>query len=173
MAETPTKLAVQSTSAPQPREPERWAPFDMLRREVDRLFDDFLPSRRRTAPYSPMSWPTAAEWPLSPVVDVVEENGGFRITAELPGIDPKDIEVKVSDGLLTIRGEKTQEEKEEDADYYMCERRYGSFQRSFGLPDSVDADKTEASYANGVLTLTLPKSSKAKASQKTIEVKAA
>jgi HSP20 family protein len=173
MAEKPTKLTVQTNPAPQPREPERWAPFDTLRREIDRLFEDFTPMGWRPAALAQMGWPGMAEWQLSPAVDLVEEDHGYRITAELPGIEPKDVEVKVSEGMLTLRGEKSQEEKQEKADYRMSERRYGSFQRSFSLPASVDPDKIEASFANGILTVTLPKSAAAKAREKKIAVKAA
>lgn len=173
MAEKPTKLTVKTGPAPQVREPERWAPFDTLRREIDRLFEDFSPMRWRPSMFAQMSWPGLAEWQISPAVDLTEEDGGYRVTAELPGIDPKNVEVKVSDGQLTIRGEKSQETKEEKADYHMSERRYGTFQRSFGLPASVDPEKIEASFANGVLTVSLPKSAAAKASEKKIEVKAA
>lgn len=173
MKDKSTKLTVQKGSAPQPREPERWAPFDTLRREVDRLFEGFAPARFQRPFFAPMAWPSMAEWPLSPAVDLIEDDGGFRLTAELPGIKPDDVEVKVSEGTLTIRGEKSEEQKVEQADTYLCERRYGSFQRSFGLPDSVDAEKIAANFANGVLTITLPKSEKAKANEKTIEVQAA
>ena len=146
----------------------------MLRHEVDRLFDDFAPSQWRRALFSaPWAANGAREWPVAPAVDLTELDGRFQITAEMPGIDPADIEVKLSEGMLTIRGEKKEEAEKEVADYHLCERRYGTFQRSFSEPDSVDPDKTEANFANGVLTLTMPRSAKARAREKKIEVKAA
>ena len=106
-----------------------------------------------------------------PAVDIAESEKGYEIKAELPGMDEKAIEVKVTDGSLTITGEK-QEEKEEK-DYYLQERRYGSFKRSFELPESVDPDKIEASFKKGVLTVILPKKAEAQKPAKKIEVKSA
>jgi HSP20 family protein len=94
-------------------------------------------------------------------------------SAELPGMDEKDIEVKVSNGTLTIKGEKKEEKEERDKDFYLSERRYGSFARSFEVPAGVDPAHIEARFAKGVLTVTLPKSPEAKQNEKKIEVKAA
>jgi HSP20 family protein len=91
-----------------------------------------------------------------------------KITAELPGMEEKDIEVNVSDDILTIKGEKKEGKKK---DYYVSERYYGSFQRSFHIPDSVDANKIEASFNNGLLTVILPKTAEAPKQAKKIEVK--
>jgi HSP20 family protein len=173
MAEKSTKLEVKTGGPPAARTPEVWAPFDALRREMNRLFEDYTTGWWRPPAAIPATWPGLPEWQLSPAVDIVEQDGGYRITAELPGIDRNNVEVKVAGGAVTISGEKTEEKTEEKTDSYMSERRYGRFQRSFLLPDSVDADKIEASFANGVLTVTLPKSEKAIASEKKIEVKAA
>lgn len=173
MAERSSKLAVKTEAAPAPSGPGPWAPFDTLRREVNRLFEDFTPDFWRSPNVAVTTWPGLAEWVLTPAVDVAEQDGSFRITAELPGIAASDIQVKISDGRLSISGEKSHGEKEERADYYRSERQFGKFQRSFTLPDSVEVDKIKASFANGVLTVSLPKSEKAKASGKTIEVKAA
>jgi HSP20 family protein len=93
---------------------------------------------------------------------------GVKITAELPGMEQNDIEVNVSDDVLTITGE-TKEAKKQD--YYVSEHHYRSFQRSFHIPDSVDANKIEASFKNGLLTVTLPKTSEAQKQAKKIEVK--
>jgi HSP20 family protein len=95
------------------------------------------------------------------------------ITAELPGIDQKNVEVNVANGAITIKGEKKEETEEKKKDYYVSERRYGSFERYFGLPDGVDADKIEATFKNGVLKVTLPKTAEAQQAAKKIEVKAA
>src|ERR1700730_15274827 len=91
----------------------------------------------------------------------------------LPGMDESNIDVKFSDGTLTIKGEKKDEREEKQKDYYLSERRYGSFQRSFGVPDGVDADKIEAHFKNGVLTVTLPKRPEAQKSEKKIAIKKA
>ena len=108
-----------------------------------------------------------------PAVDVVESEKAYEITAELPGMDEKNIEVKVAEGGLTIKGEKQEEKEEKKKDYYLHERHFGSFERSFDVPESVDADKIEASFKKGVLTVTLPKKPEAQKPAKKIEVKAA
>jgi len=91
----------------------------------------------------------------------------------LPGLEQKDVEVRLSNGTLIIKGEKREEKDERQKDYYMSERRYGTFMRSFRLPDTVDTDKIEARFANGVLTVRLPKSAEARQNEKKIEIKAA
>jgi len=105
-----------------------------------------------------------------PAVDVAESDKAYEITAELPGMDENDIEVKATNGGLTIKGEKKEEKQR---DYYFSERRYGSFERYFNLPDGVDDCKVEASFKNGVLKVTLPKTAEAQKPAKKIEVKAA
>lgn len=172
MSDTPTRLTVQTTTAPRPQQTDSPGTFDMLRREVDRLFDDFLPARWRPG-FSAIATSSTGEWPLAPAAELSEQDQSFIITVELPGIDPTAVEVKLMDGTLLIKGEKTQEKTEENTDRYICERRYGAFQRSFSVPQSVDTTKIEASFANGVLTVTLPKSAAAKAKEKRITVKAA
>ena len=176
MAE-PTKLAVKTdTKAAAPTPPAAWTPFETLRREIDRVFEGF----------GPAAWPFAAGrhafdfprlreagWAVAPAVDVTEKDGEYEITAELPGLDDKNVEVKVASGVLTIKGEKKEEKEEREKDYYLSERRYGSFMRSFQVPDGVDAEKIEASFAKGVLTVKLPKTAAAKKSEKTIAIKAA
>ena len=115
-----------------------------------------MPSRRVGFGMEPF-WRGEVAWGgAAPVVDVVEKDKEYEITAELPGLDEKNIEVKLSDDVLTIKGEKKEEKEEKQKDYYLSERRYGSFQRSFRLPDGVDAEKIEARFKNGVLTLSLP-----------------
>lgn len=147
-----------------------WSPFESLRTEIDRLFDDFNPFGARR----PLSRAFhAAAWPVAPAVDLVEKDGQYEITAELPGMDEKNVEVKIANGVLTIRGEKAEEKKEERKDYHLSERSYGSFQRSFRLPDNVDADKIEAHFAKGVLSVALPKAAAAAANEKKIDIKAA
>jgi HSP20 family protein len=103
--------------------------------------------------------------------DIVEHEHGYRLTAELPGIDEKDISVTFADGTLTIKGEKQEQKADKQKDYYLSERRYGSFQRSFRVPQGVDPDRIEASFKHGVLTVNLPKSVQAQTAEKRIDVK--
>jgi len=99
-------------------------------------------------------------------MDLVEKEDAYEITAELPGLDDKNVEIKLSNRTLTIRGEKSEEKEDKQKDYYLSERRYGSFQRSFQLPDGVDADKIDAKFTKGVLTVKLPKTAEAKKAEK-------
>jgi HSP20 family protein len=176
MAENVTEVPVtRQTMEPSFTRP--WHPFEGFRREIDRLFDDFGLGFRRPFGRSPF----AAEpqfrrelmWSTMPAVDIVESEKAYEITADLPGMDEKNIEVRVADGVLTIKAEKQEEKEEKKKDYHLQERSFGSFQRSFDLPESVDSDKIEASFKKGVLTVTLPKKPEAQKPTKKIEVKAA
>lgn len=174
MAEAATKLPV--TKSDVPAKTEERMPFENLRREIDRLFDDFrpfdwrLPSRVLGFEVPRIS---RAEWQVAPAMDLVEKDDAYEITAELPGLDEKNVEIKLSNHTLTIKGEKREEKEDRQKDYYLSERRYGSFQRSFQLPEGVDADKIDANFAKGVLTVKLPKTAEAKKAEKQIAVKAA
>jgi HSP20 family protein len=108
-----------------------------------------------------------------PAVDVAESEKAYEITAETPGMAEKTIEVKITRGNLTIKGQKQEEIEEKKKDYYLQERKFGSFERSFSIPEGVDTDKIEASFKNGVLRVTLPKKLEAQKAVKNIEVKAA
>lgn len=149
-----------------------WHPFDDLRREVDRLFEDFNGGWLR--PFRP-SLPTLEllrgemAW-SSPAVDIVEKDKSFEITAELPGLDEKNIEVTLRNGNIVIKGEKQDEKEEKSKDYYLHERQFGSFERSFALPDGVEPDKIEAHFNKGVLTVSLPKAAAALKPEKKIAV---
>ena len=105
-----------------------------------------------------------------PAVDVLENKEGVRITVELPGVKPEDVKLSVENSVLTIRGEKRATYEEKTDRMHRYERQYGSFERTFALPSTVDVDRVEARYDNGVLTVDLPKAEKAK--PKTIEIKA-
>ncbi len=146
--------------------PDIWG---SLRTEMDRLFDSFT-GRFGTPPFLQARQDTRFNLP-SPAVDITEADGAFKISAEVPGMAEKDVEVSVSGDTLTIKGEKRQEREEKSNNRYLSERSYGEFQRAFSLPEDVDRDKIAASFANGVLTVTLPKS--AKSAPKKIEVKSA
>jgi HSP20 family protein len=147
-----------------------WEPFLSLRREVDRLFDDMVPTWRPGRLFEARPWARLA--PL-PAADIVEKDGEFVMTMDVPGMDPKDVEVTLTDDSITIRGEMAEEKEEEKEAYRLSERRHGSFVRSFTLPPTVDPEKITASYEKGVLTLVMPKSEEAKKKQRKIEVKAA
>jgi HSP20 family protein len=149
---------------------KEWRPFESLRREVDRLFEDFQLGSWRS-PFGRSLFDVQPFWGKAPAVDIVEKEKAYEITAELPGMDESNIDVKFADGTLTIKGEKRDEKEEKKKDYYLSERRYGSFQRSFGVPDGVDADKIETNFKNGVLTVTLPKTEQAQKSEKKIAIK--
>lgn len=168
MAET--KLPVKNESKNVPVAAGRgWYPFGNLRREIDRLFEDFDGGfwGTRFAPF-------AAPAKLSvPPVDIAEKDGTYEITAELPGMDEKNVEVKLANGGLTIKGEKKEEKEEKRKDYHLSERSYGAFERYFALPDGIDTDKISASFKNGVLTVTLPKTAEAQKKEKKIDVKSA
>jgi HSP20 family protein len=136
--------------------------FEQMRAEMDRLWDSFFEGglRRRA------EW--AGKW--YPSLDVAETRNDIVVMAEIPGMDPKDIDISLSDGVLTIRGEKKQEKEEKGENYHLVERSYGSFIRSIQLPMKVQSGKINASYKNGVLKVTLPKSEEAKIKEIKIKV---
>ena len=168
--------AAPAPAAPAARE-EAASPFDALRREIDRLFDDFRPAGWRMALRRPsafeLGWPRLEGWQLNPAVDMVEKDAAFEITAELPGIDEKNVEIRLANGNLTIRGEKQEVKEEREKEYHLSERRYGAFQRMFRVPEGVDFDRIEAKVEKGVLTVTLPKAPGAKSSERQISIKSA
>ena len=180
MAETATKLTVKKgeKEAKQPSTLREFHPFESLRREMNRLLDDFdrdlwpMPFRRSSFYMEPL-WRRDWPWAATPAVDIAESADAYEITAELPGLDEKNIEVKLANGNLTIKGEKQEEKEEKEKDYYLHERRFGSFERSFRVPDGVDLDRLAASFKKGVLTVTLPKTPEARKAEKKIAVKAA
>ena len=178
MAKAETKITV--TKEKEPATPvagamQAFRPFESLRREVDRLFEDFtlnpfrLPLRRPAFDLEPFWQPDS--WVAQPAIDLVERDSAFEMTAEMPGLDEKNVEVNIANGVLTIKGQKEEEKVEKKEDFHLRERRFGSFARSVRVPDTVEADKIEASFKNGVLKVTLPKKPEAKKPVKKIEVK--
>ncbi len=134
-----------------------------LRREVDRMWEDF---------FGPRGWglrPWEGEW--APAIDVSETADKVEVKAEVPGIDPKEINITLTGDVLTIKGEKKSEREETKESYHLVERSYGSFSRSLTLPAAVEVDKIDARYEKGVLTVTCPKKEEVK--PKAIEIKAA
>jgi HSP20 family protein len=177
MAEPATKLPIKTDKTSAPPAAVGRGPLESLRREIDRVFDSFHTNWRfpfgRSAFDIEHFFPREMTAAVAPAVDVAEREKAYEVTAELPGMDDKDIEVKVANGMLTIKGEKKEEREEKQKDYYLSERRYGSFQRTFAVPEGVDVDKIEANFAKGVLTVTLPKTAAAQKAEKKIDVKAA
>ncbi|WP_371998917.1 Hsp20/alpha crystallin family protein (plasmid) [Tistrella mobilis] len=153
-----------------PGQPDAWQSF---RREMAQLFDRFdgnirLPSIR--ALFDPA--PAGIFGASMPAVDVHEEVAAYVVTAELPGLDAADVTLTLAGDQLVLAGEKRQESERKDADRHVSERVYGTFRRSFLLPRDVAPDGIAATFAKGVLTITLPKTAEA-AARRTIEVKAA
>ncbi|MGA8172808.1 MAG: Hsp20/alpha crystallin family protein [Methylocystis sp.] len=171
MANQETNVPVKKTP-PGPRpysELLDFHPLESFRRQMHGLFSE-LPGRRSFADFEPFER-FLSGWPAMPAVDLAEKDGEFTITAELPGLDEKDVEVKLANGTLTISGEKKDERESKDKDHYFSERRYGSFKRSFRVPEGVDTDKIDASFDKGVLTIKLPKTAEARKAEKKIEIK--
>jgi len=137
-------------------------PFMTLHREMNRLFDDVFRSFE-TSPFGSMT--PLGRWPS---VEVIEADREVRVSAELPGLDEKDVEVLMHDGTLVIRGEKKSEV--EDRQHAFSERCYGRFERRIPLAWDVDEDKIDASFRNGVLTVTMPKSAQAVSNVKRIAI---
>ena len=125
-----------------------------LHNEMGRLFGDLFSSQDTDVNTENASW--------MPTVDISETETGYEIHAELPGVKENDVNVSVTDNLLTIKGEKQAEEKTDEKSVHRVERRYGSFQRSFTLPRQVDTSEIKAGYKDGILTLTIPKAEEAK-----------
>lgn len=180
MAEAATKLPVKTEQKGEEKAavPQAWQPFESLHREIDRLFDDFgrdlwrNPFRRSAFDIEPF-WRRGMKFVAAPAVDIADKGNAYEITADLPGMDEKNIEVKLSNTNLTIKGEKTEEKEEKKKNFYLQERHFGSFERTFGLPEGVDTDKIEAAFQKGVLTITVPKKPEAQKPEKKIDVKAA
>ena len=174
MANVPVEVKKAAPAPTAPRLPHTW---QSLRQEMDRLFDRFsglaLPGFRRLFDGEP-AWTSQSSFSFPvPAVDVSEGEKDYTVTAELPGLEEKDIDVTVTDHLLTIKGEKSYEKEEKNKDHHLSERAYGSFQRSFTMPEGVDAAKITATLTKGVLTVSLPKTAEAQKPAKKIEVKKA
>ena len=140
-----------------------------LQDEMDRLFEDFW----RTGGRSRLLPSRLMHGDLFPEVDQSEDDKAYHVKMELPGLDREDVDVNLSEGLLTIRGEKKQDEEEKGKDFYRRERSFGAFSRSLPIPGEVDEAKIKASFDKGVLSIELPKSENAQKKIKHIDVSAA
>jgi HSP20 family protein len=132
---------------------QKWAPFRDLRREMDDLFEKFFSEERLPA----KRWADVA-----PALDLKVTDNEVIVTAELPGVEPKDMNISLEGDTLTIKGEKKQEKEEKNENMVRVERSYGTFQRSISLPCKVDENKIAADFKNGVLRVTLPKTEAAR-----------
>lgn len=138
-----------------------WRPFrelTTLRDQMDRMWERFFKEGME---------PFGGEW--VPSLDVSETKNDIVVKAEVPGMNPKDIDISLTGDLLTIKGEKKQEREEKDENYHRVERSYGAFTRSVRLPQEVKSDKVKADYRNGILKVTMPKSDAAK--KKAVKIK--
>lgn len=168
MAEKEKKQAkqeVQEVQKVQPATP--LSPFE----EMEKMFEGYFP-RGWFRPFH-VEWPALREVPApfegkTPHVDVIDRDHEIVVKAELPGVDKKDLDISVTSTSVTIKGTTSHEAEEEKGDYYRCEMSRGSYSRKLALPSEVDEDKAKASFKNGVLELTLPKTKKAK--RRSIEI---
>ena len=138
-----------------------WTGLSTMKKEMDRLFDRFWEGDFPQLP-------SMGDW--APALDVSETKDAVMVKAEVPGMESTDIKLSLEDQLLTLKGEKKQEKEEKDEHYYRMERSYGAFVRTVGLPATVDGSKVTATFKNGLLKVTLPKSATAKGT--TIPIKA-
>lgn len=157
----------KTDTAPAPAAPRAPTPFSALRTEIDRIFDEFGSGVRRS-----LLAAGPGDWAGSPAVEIAERDGAFELTAELPGLAPGDVDIRLSDGSITLRGEKSEQRREEKETYLLSERRYGAFRRTLPLPPGIDADAVTASFENGVLTVRMPKSDDARKRERRIEIAA-
>lgn len=146
-------------------------PFSAFRGEMDRMFENFL----TTPGFLPEPDGLRSTWPeeamVVPSMDIKESDKAIVLTAELPGLDEKDVTLTIADGVLVLKGEKKYEHEDEKEDLHVMERRYGSFMRRFRLPDTVDQDKVDAGFDKGVLTVTMGKKPGMETQERKIEIK--
>lgn len=139
-------------------------PFWGLQRDMNRLFENFF-DEFRISPFSERGLSTF------PKVNIKETDKQIKISAELPGLEAKDIDISISDNVLTLRGQKSEESESKDENYYLVERSFGSFNRTINLPAEVDSDKVRAEFKNGVLDIVLTKKPDSQQKTKKIEIK--
>lgn len=147
---------------------ERWQPFQelsTLQRQMNRLFESFA-GRTPMLPFEE----EITGWEFGPPVDIIEDEQKLQFKVEVPGIEEKDIKVEVENNVLTVCGERKIEKDVKEENFRRMERHYGAFTRSFTLPPSVDAEKIEANYSNGILAIQMPKRAEAKPKQIKVNV---
>ena len=132
--------------------PRKWTPMrelTALHRDLDEMLDRFVGRHRR-------GWPWVGEWEGLPAIDLAHTKDAFVVRVELPGIEPKDVEISLSGRTLSIKGERKEEKEKTEDHYYMREIGYGSFERSLTLPEGADTEKITASFKNGILEISMP-----------------
>ena len=147
----------------------RWEPFrDLLSLQdrMNRLFDESYRSTQRSG--SDDEWALGGSW--APAVDIFEQGNDIVLKAELPGVDPKDVDIRLENNVLSLRGQRKLETEVKRESYHRVERSYGAFSRSFTLPTVVDQGSIKAEFKDGLLRLTLPKREEAKPKQIQISV---
>jgi HSP20 family protein len=162
MANLPSKNASHGAPSMFPRDP-----FHSFREEMNTLFDRAFGKSLSFLDPAATSWGAGS---ITPRIDIHETDKEITLTAELPGVDEKDVDLSVHDGVLTLKGEKRYEKKEGEGDARVVERHYGSFSRSFTLPSGVDEAKISAKYDKGVLSVVLPKRPEAEAATRRIAI---
>ncbi|MFP4579665.1 MAG: Hsp20/alpha crystallin family protein [Candidatus Sumerlaeia bacterium] len=145
-------------------------PLDRMRREMERLFDDFY-QEFGIAPHWKTLWPESlGDAFMRPEVDISATEKQYKIEVELPGVQADDVKIEISGDNLIIKGEKKQEKEEKEEDYYALERSYGSFQRILDLPEDAQKDDIKADFKNGVMSILIPRTKTAKSEIRQIEV---
>lgn len=178
MSDSVKKMPVktETSTSQHPLAANLWRPLEKLRQQVDHLFEDFnrgsglSPFGRSLFDAEPF-WRRELIGHGMPAVDITEKDKSFEISAELPGMDQKNIEIKLSNGSLIIKGEKKEDKEEKRKGYHLSERHYGAFERVFTLPKGVDAEKIDARFSNGVLSISLPKKPEAMKADKVVPIK--
>jgi HSP20 family protein len=143
-------------------------PIRTFQDEVNQLFGEFF------GDLSFPHWGRSVEslaLAVRPAIDMSENEKGYSLSLELPGMEVRDVQITVADGYVTVKGEKKQEKKEEKEGYFRQERSYGAFQRVIALPENAHLDKAEAQMKNGVLAITIPKKAGAQAKERTLEIR--
>ncbi len=146
----------------------RWEPFRDLVNLQDRMNRLFGETYRGSTRTGDDEWALGGSW--APAVDIYEKDGNIVLTAELPGIEPKAVDIRVENNVLTLQGERKFDQELQKDSFHRVERAYGSFTRSFTLPTVVDTEKIKAEFKEGVLKLTLPKKEEAKPKQIQVQV---
>ena len=152
------------------REVIPWRPI----RQIDQVFDDMERQFEEVfdRPFFPVTWkrePHIRAW--SPAMEVVEKENEYLLKAELPGMKKDDIDISVEEDTLIIKGERRAEEEKKGEGYHLCERCYGSFERSIALPKAIESEKVKACYENGLLELTIPKAPEAQPKKVEVSIK--
>ncbi|MDH3236624.1 MAG: Hsp20/alpha crystallin family protein, partial [Alphaproteobacteria bacterium] len=162
-------------------QPEVLHPLETIRQDIESMFERYLRNWPNVGqllhwpefePFRSLEIPERLKhWGATPRIDVSETDKSYELTAEIPGMEEKDVEVTLTENMLTINGEKHEEREEKEKNYHVRERRYGSFHRTFTVPPDVDANKISAQFAKGVLTVNLPKTKKPRGKRRQISIR--